>query len=165
MEAFDILDREGSPTGIRARRGDVLSKGQYYMGAHAYIHNSKGEFLLQQRSKNKNFLPLGWDIHMGHVMAGETSESAIKREIYEEIGVKVHHVSFYKRMVWDKYNHIIDVYVLEADIDLSKLVLEKSEVEDVKYVSKNEMIDLIRQMDYRPVDYRQAMESYVEGIR
>ena len=59
------------------------------MGVHAYIHNNNWEFILQKRSKDKDFLPSGWDIHMGHVMAAETSEKAIIREVFEEIGLEV----------------------------------------------------------------------------
>jgi len=89
MEHFDILYEDGSLSGKKAKKGESLKQGQYYLGAHAYIHNSKGGFLLQQRSETKDFLPGGWDIHMGHVMAGETSEEAIIREIHEELGIKM----------------------------------------------------------------------------
>jgi 8-oxo-dGTP diphosphatase len=81
MEYFDILNEEGIKNGEIAPKGEQLSNGQYYLAVHAYIHNSKGDFLLQKRSETKEFLPGAWDIHMGHVMAGETSETAIIREI------------------------------------------------------------------------------------
>lgn len=164
MEYFDILNRDGSKSGNVATKGEQLSCGQYYMGAHAYIHNYKGEFILQKRSKTKEFLPSGWDIHMGHVMAGETSEEAIIREVFEEIGMNVEKVTFIKRIVWEKYNHIIDIYVIVEDINLSELILQKSEVEDVKYISRDDMIKLIGKMDYRPEEYRKVMENYVRKI-
>lgn len=165
MEYFDILNRDGSKSGQIAPKGEEMSDGQYYLGVHAYIHNSKGEFLLQQRSETKEFLPGGWDIHMGHVMAGETSEAAIIREIHEELGIKVEDVTFIKRITWEKYNHFIDIYVVCKEIDSCDLVLQKSEVEDVKYISREEMIKLIRSMDYRPEEYRIIMENYVREMQ
>lgn len=164
MEYFDILNIDGSLSGQKALKGEVLSKGQYYLGAHAYIHNSKGEFLLQKRSKTKEFLPGGWDIHMGHVVTGETSETAIIREMYEELGIKIENVTFIKRIIWEKYHHFIDIFVVIKDIDICDLTLQKSEVEDVKYISKDEMVKLIRGMDYRPKEYRTVMEKYVREI-
>lgn len=164
MEYFDILNRDGSKTGQIAPKDAPLSDNQYDLGVHAYIYNSKGDFLIQKRVDTKTFLPGGWDIHMGHVMAGETSKSAIIREIHEELGVKVDEVTFLKRIVWEKYNHFIDIYVLCKDVDLSDLTLQKSEVADVKYISKDEMLELIRNMDYRPAEYRTAVENYVKGL-
>lgn len=101
---------------------------------------------------------------MGHVMAGETSKAAIIREIHEELGIKVDDVTFLKRIVWEKYNHFIDIYVLCKDVDLCDLTLQKSEVADVKYISKDEMLELISNMDYRPAEYRTAVENYVKGL-
>jgi len=161
MEYFDILNKDGSISGKKAPKGQELSYGQYYLGVHAYIHNSKGEFLLQKRSVTKEFLPGGWDIHMGHVMTGETSKEAIIREIHEELGLDLEDVTFIKRVIWEKYNHFIDIYIACKDINMSDLVLQKSEVEDVKYVSKEDMIKLIRNMDYRTEDYRSSMETYI----
>lgn len=164
MEYFDILNKDGSRSGNIAPKGKELSEGQYYLGVHAYIHNSKGEFLLQKRAKTKDFLPGGWDIHMGYVMAGETSEIAITREIQEELGIKIDNLNFVKRIVWEKYNHFIDIYGLCEDIDVCDLTLQKSEVEDVSYISRDKMIELIRNMDYRPEEYRIIMEDYVKSI-
>lgn len=57
-----------------------------------------------------------------------------------------------------------DIFVVCKDISISDLILQKSEVEEVKYVSRDEMINLIRNMDYRPEEYRIVMENYVRGI-
>ena len=70
-----------------------------------------GDFLLQKRSKTKDLLQGGWDIHMGHVIAGETSETAIIREIHEELGIKIEDVTFIKRITWEKHNHFIDISI------------------------------------------------------
>jgi mutator protein MutT len=164
MEYFDILNKDGSKSGKIAPKDAVLEKGQYDLGAHAYIHNSKGNFLIQKRSETKAFLPGEWDIHMGHVMAGETSETAIIREIHEELGIKVDDVTFLKRITWEKYQHFIDIYVMNKDIDIDKLILQESEVDAVKYISRDEMIKLVRKMDYRPEEYRNIMEDYVKTI-
>lgn len=161
MECFDILNRDGSQTGEIAIKDSPLLDDQYDLGVHAYIHDSKGNFLIQKRKMTKTFLPGGWDIHMGHVIAGETSKEAIIREINEELGIKLTDITFLKRILWEKYNHFIDIYVLCKDIDLSELTLQDSEVDDAKYITSTEMIELIKNMDYRPEDYRTTMKNYV----
>jgi len=129
-----------------------------------HIYNSKGEFLIQKRAKTKQFLPGGWDIHMGHVMAGETSKEAIIREIDEELGIKIDDIAFIKRVLWEKYNHFIDIFVLYKDINISDLTIQKSELDDVKFISAEEMINLIKSMDYRPEEYRTFMNDYINEI-
>jgi isopentenyldiphosphate isomerase len=164
MEYFDVLNRDGSKTGQIAPKDAPLADNQYDLGVHAYIYNSKEEFLIQKRVETKDFLPGGWDIHMGHVITGETSREAMLREIHEELGIKVHDITFIKRVLWEKYNHFFDIYVLCKDIDISNLTLQKSEVADIKYISKNEMLELISHMDYRPKEYRDAIWDYIKSI-
>ena len=164
MESFDILDKDGCSSGLIANKGEDLLKGQYYLGVHAYIYNDKGEFLLQQRSRNKEFLPLGWDIHMGHVLAGESSEEAIRREVFEEIGIKVDEINHMDRVVWEVHNHMIDIYTIQQDINIKDTVLQASEVEAIKYVSKDEMLALVDKMDYRPHEYRKRIKSFINEI-
>lgn len=164
MEYFDVLNKDGSKSGQIAPKGKKLVNGQYNLGVHAYIHNSKGDFLIQKRSKTKEFLPGGWDLHMGHVMSGETSETAIIREIHEELGIKLENVTLIKRITFEEYHHFIDIYSVIKDIDISDLILQKSEVEDAKYICRDEMINLIRSMNYRTEEYRIIMENYVRGI-
>ncbi|WP_346936586.1 NUDIX domain-containing protein [Clostridium sp.] len=164
MEYFDILNRDGSKSGKIAPKDEELLEGQYDLGVHAYIHNSKGEFLIQKRAKTKQFLPGGGDIHMGHVMAGETSKEAIIREVDEELGIKIDNIAFIKRVLWEKYNHFIDIFVLCKDINISDLTIQKSELDDVKFISAEEMINLIKSMDYKPEEYRTFMNDYINEI-
>ena len=149
MEQFDILDKNGCPIGATADKGMPLDNGQYYLGTHAYIFNSKNEFLLQQRALDKDFLPGGWDIHMGRVTAGETSKEGIIREIKEEIGLTfpAHKIRFVGRVIREIYHHIIDLYFLQIDFELDKLNLQKKEVIGVKSVCAGEMLALVSSMD------------------
>ena len=89
MELFDILDKDGKPTGLTATKGTQLQDGHYYLGIHVYIFNSSMEFLLQQRSYDKTFLPGGWDVVLEHAIPGETSRECATRGIKEEIGIYV----------------------------------------------------------------------------
>lgn len=163
MERFDVLDREGQPMGKTACKGVELPKGQFYLGVHAYIHNARGEFLLQQRALDKAFRPGGWDVHMGHVVAGETSLEAVRREVHEEVGLPEASLApqLIGRMVWDCYHHLIDIYAIELEFDLASLVMQPEEVIGVKSVPAQEMMGLIQAMDYRPEGYRDLVSRYL----
>jgi len=163
-EQFDILDINGMPTGI-ADKGTLLKDGQYYLGIHAYIYNSDGE-LLQQRSYNKNFLPGGWDVVLEHVIAGESSLEGAMRGIKEEIGLFVSKsdMKFAGRFIWNTYHHIIDVYFVKANFNVSALLLQNEEVISAKMVSKDDMLELLSSMDYRPAEYRKHITCKIDEI-
>ena len=166
MEQFDILDKNGNPTGLTADKGSRLSRGQYYLGTHAYILNSSLEFLIQQRAFTKKFLPGGWDVHLEHVIAGETSQECVLRGLDEEIGLFVSEADIltHKRFVWEEYNHLIDVYFFQVEFELNLLTLQKDEVVDVKAVPLDDMSALVSKMHYRPDEYRQYIMGEIKRL-
>ncbi|MEN6314443.1 MAG: NUDIX domain-containing protein [Clostridiaceae bacterium] len=166
MEQFDILNKNGEPTGITANKGTKLKDRQYYLGVHAYIYNSSNEFLLQQRAFSKAFLPGSWDIHMGHVVAGETSREGIIREIQEEIGLSFpqNDVHFVGRVFWESYHHIIDIYFLKIDFNISELSLQSEEVIGTKVISITDMLTLVSNMHYRPNEYREIVMNEINKL-
>jgi 8-oxo-dGTP pyrophosphatase MutT (NUDIX family) len=103
---------------------------------------------------------------MGHVISGETSKTAIKREVQEEIGLRcrIGDFRFIGRTVWEVYNHMIDVYLIQTDFAVSKLSLQKDKVIGVKVVSLNDMLALIASMDYRPLEYREMVSGALTGL-
>ena len=52
-----------------------------------------GAVLLGKRAPTRALAPGVWDIFGGHVKPGERAEDALVREIYEELGVRVTHLS------------------------------------------------------------------------
>ena len=73
----------GSGTGAEARE-----KGITYRIIRIFLFNSKGELLIQKRSKNVPS-PEKWDQSVGgHVDEGESYLEAAVRELNEEMGIK-----------------------------------------------------------------------------
>lgn len=167
-EKFDIIDINGNRTGEVSEKGKgtLLKDGQYYLGVHAYIYNSRNEFLLQQRALDKEFLPGGWDIHMGHVIAGETSKNGIIREIQEEIGLHAQddRVRLIGRVIWEIYHHMIDIYFLQNDFEIDELRFQRDEVIGAKVVSVLDMLTLVSKMDYRPKEYRTIVSAEIKRL-
>ena len=54
---------------------------------HVWIRNSKGEYLISQRSANRPTFPLMWECVGGSVVKGEDSMQGAIREAKEEVGI------------------------------------------------------------------------------
>jgi isopentenyldiphosphate isomerase len=85
-EYLDIVDEDDKVTG-RDTRDNVHKNYQIHRGIHVLVINSKGEILIQKRSKNKSYYPGYYDASVGaQVKSGETYEEAALRETNEELG-------------------------------------------------------------------------------
>ena len=165
METFDIYTADGMRTGRTAPKGTLCGEGEYYLGAHMYLYNSQGRFLLQKRAETKAIMPGEWEIHMGHAAAGENGLDTARRELAEEIGVVVPAEDFVHvaRFVWRRYHHLIDVFFCRADPELSELTLQEEEVSAVKWISREEMIAFVEALEDKPVGYREAVLEYLRN--
>lgn len=123
-----------------------VPEGYYNIVVLAFIKNSKGEFLLQKTSKNKGSM---WAVTGGHVKAGQTSLACVIDEIKEELGVYIDENDIQLFKTYKYETAFKDVYYIEKDIDLSKLVYEKDELEYAKYFTVNEINKLIENGELR----------------
>ena len=69
-----------------------------------------------------------------------------------------------KRVFWDLYHNIIDIYFLRTEFDLNGLSLQDEEVIGAKTVSAAEMVSLAADMDYIPREYRQAVSDEIRRL-
>ena len=90
MEMWDIYDIEKKRTGRTMKRNDWNMKpDEYHLTVLAIIRRSDGRFLITQRVLTKSWAPGWWEVSGGGVQAGETSLSAVCRELFEETGIDV----------------------------------------------------------------------------
>ncbi len=162
-ELMDLYTPDGRFTGQTIERG--ADKGENFtMGVHVILYDSQGRFLLQKRSETRHFRPGQWEITMGHVLAGESPADSALREVREELGAQLRPedlVKLYRWVDWKNHMHT-DVYFVRAELDESSLILQKEEVIGMQWVSKQEMLEFVRDMDYRTEDYRAVVEAYIE---
>ena len=149
-EYVDLYDENKQLTGEKIFREKgkkfLTPKGKYTIVVITFIINSEGKYLIQKTSTRKNGV---WALIGGHVKSGQTSVIAIKEEIFEEIGIDID-VNDIKLFKTYKYEDAFkDVYVINQDIDLNKVKLEKDEVEKVIYLTKEEIYDLIKNNNLR----------------
>ena len=155
MELFDILNPDGSKTGIVRERVVAHREGSLHATVHMWIvrpnEKSGYDVLLQKRSQTKDSNPGSYDISSaGHVDAGdEILESAI-RELKEELGIEakpeeLHYIGvhygafeaeFYGKMFRDR--ELSSVYVYTESVEIENLKLQKEEVEAVRWMDYEE---------------------------
>ena len=65
-----------------------MTIGRFYGGVGALIHSPHtNKYLLLKRSESKDFAPGAWECVTGRVDQGEGFEDAVRREVFEELGV------------------------------------------------------------------------------
>lgn len=143
MELRDIYNSKGYKTGVRKERSEKLEDGEYYLATEVWIINSCSKILIQQRSSNKDVLPNMWGLTTGCMVSGEGTAEGALREVKEEIGLSIEkdELNFIRRIF--RENSIWDIYFVYKDVELSKLILQKEEVSNVKFVSIEEFNNML----------------------
>lgn len=143
-EKWDILDENGVPTGRTTLRGrNYLKNGEYHLVVHIWIVSKDGRFLVQRRSDSKKLMPGEWAATGGAAISGESSFSAAKRELFEELSISSNENTLKKLLRIKKRNSILDVWFTVCDIPAQNLTLQESEVAEVKWVSLKELKEMI----------------------
>lgn len=142
-EMWDIYDKNRNLTGKTCKRGSLFQPGDFHMVVHVCILNSKNEMLIQQRQPFKHGWPNMWDITMGgSALSGETSQMAAERELFEEIGLKLDLSNVRPYFTINFNQGFDDYYVLRYDVELSQLIPQKEEVQQLKWAGKEEVLKM-----------------------
>ena len=150
MEWLDIYDEHGNRTGKTAERGTFLSKGEYFLCAHVILENTDGLFLIQQRSDTKATRPGQWDITAGAVDCGEVSLDGALREAKEEVGLTLPREKM-QFLFRDK----------RRSFSLQDCTMQESEVQDLRLVTRKELLDLLEQMSHRSPNYKRRLTEFL----
>lgn len=143
MELWDIYDKNRIKTGETMERGKI-PEGAYHLVVHICLFNSNNEMLIQQRQPFKEGWSNMWDLTVGgSAVAGDTSQTAAERELFEEIGYKKDFSNIRPQFSINFDCGFDDYYLLEEEIDIKKLNLQYEEVQQVKWASKDEILELI----------------------
>ena len=176
-EYFDIYDESGAPTGKIVSRSEAHEKGILHAAVHIYVYRKTArgmDILLQKRADDKDSFPSCWDTSCaGHVSAGETFFQTVKRELSEELGIKVKDGEaknlFTKIVTKNNVFHgkpfldreIYSVYCLERDIPAEEIVFQKEEISAVKWMDSELLLERLEAKDE---DYCIMLDTYREFL-
>lgn len=149
MELWDLYNERRKLTGRDHIRGEEVPHGYYHLVVHVWIRNSKGEYLISQRSADRPACPLMWECVGGSVMKGEDSLTGALRETQEEVGLVLspeHAALVYSvvgRVVNEvKFSDILDVWLLEYDGPVSLEQATTREVAQAAWMTKSQIREL-----------------------
>ncbi len=109
-----------------------------------FIKNHDGKFLIQKTNKEKGSK---YSSTGGHVTHGENGMTTIMRELKEELGINVNENEI-KEVAQEKNPKkpcLINLYLLEKDLDINKMNLQKEEVQSVNWMTIDEILSLINE--------------------
>lgn len=154
MEYLDIVDEQGQPTGEIVSRTLAHTEGIRHRTAHIWIVRRKNEHfqvLTQKRAMSKDSFPGKYDTSSaGHIQAGDEPLASGLRELAEELGLHAKpedlafagciHGNFAEEFHGKIFrdNEIAFVYVYQQPVDIETLVLQKEEVESVRWFDLEE---------------------------
>ena len=117
--------------------------GEYNLYVHVCIMNNEGKFLIQKRSPYKEMYPNTWSQTGGAVDSGETSLEGAIRECKEELGIDLNKENMEFMLSFKRKSSFVDVWLARQNINLEDIVMEKEEVSEVKWVTKEELGKMI----------------------
>lgn len=163
MELWDLYDDDGNRTGKTIEREkSSFGNSENHLVVHIYIRNNNGEFLIQKRSMKKKMMPGIWDITGGAVVYGENSIDGAIREVEEEIGILLKSDDLKLITRFHRPHCFIDIWDVKKDIDLSRCILQENEVDEVKYVQKEELFDMFKNGPYFDDGYNKIIYEYYQ---
>jgi isopentenyldiphosphate isomerase/intracellular septation protein A len=149
-EWLPIVDEDGKIIGKAPR--SVCHRGEKLLHpvVHLHVLNNQKHVYLQKRPLNKLVQPGKWDTAVGgHISAGETLETALKREAWEEIGLQNFAVRLVKTYRWDSNIESELVYVFVSH-DFKSIHLHSDEVEEGRFWTPKQIESGIGQGIFTP---------------
>lgn len=162
-EIWDIYDENANRTGRTMKRGEPKA-GEYMLCVHVYLYTPDGKFLVQKRAMNKESHPGEWDVTGGAVLSGEDSIDGAIRETEEEIGIKLDRSELLLVGRLKRKKNFVDIYFVEKKFDLSDCLLQKEEVDEIKLVGYDEMLDLAMNSRRRDDEYLGVLKDAFKKI-
>ena len=152
-EFLEVYSTVGTKTGQKKSKSEIHRKGLFHSTVHVWIFTEEGNILIQKRSKKKELNPGIWDVSVaGHIKFNENIKKAAKRETLEETGININTKDLLKIGVYRSINihptaidkEFFHTYILKIDKNSINLDFKNNEVDDLKFISIEEMESLIK---------------------
>lgn len=144
-ELLLTVDDSNNPIEPRSRN-EVHAKGYWHRTTHIWVMNSKQQILCQKRSLLKDTNPGKWESFFGgHLMPGQDYLEGTIKELKEELGINLQKDKFHffqiHKCISDK--EFQGIYYIKWDETTDNLILEKEEIDQVKWFSISELIEIL----------------------
>ena len=151
-EYFDVYDEKGNLLGKALRSECHGNPALIHCTIHvAVMHPENGSLLLQKRRMDKDIQPGKWDTAVGgHLACGENFETAARRELAEELGIKeeleLQHL-FDSRIRNEIESENIRVFGVKL---AGPFDYQRSEIDGVRFWNAEELADPANRREFTP---------------
>lgn len=161
-ERVDLYDSNRLFLNKTMNRKDSPQSGEFFIVVHGLLINKFGDILIQQRVSSKELWPNLWDVSCsGALIAGESSQEGLEREIYEELGIRIDLSNTPPTLTASFEQGFSDYYVIKCDKILDELVIEPNEISDLKWVKPSIIFEYIDQHKFVPYN-KQFLKALLE---
>ena len=162
MEYRNLYGKNRNLISKKIAKGEPVPKGYNINIVVCFMENSEGKFLMQKRSPEKDGL---WATTGGHPKSGENSLTGMHTEILEELGLDINPNELKLVTTVQDNKYICDIYYLKKDINIiDDIIMQTSEVANVKYLTKNEIEDMYKKSNFKKSHYH-IFEDYLKAIK
>jgi len=138
-EWVPIVDETGKITGQSPRSQVHNGSKILHPVVHLHVINRNKALLLQKRPESKLIQPGKWDTAVGgHISAGETLEQALKKEAFEEIGLKYFSAKLRKTYKWESEIESELVYLFTT-FDFKNYRVHSDEIDEARFWTKKQI--------------------------
>ncbi|WP_347841095.1 NUDIX domain-containing protein [uncultured Draconibacterium sp.] len=149
-EWVPLVDENGKVTGQAPRSNVHDGSKLLHPVVHLHVLNKNGAILLQKRPQHKLIQPGKWDTAVGgHITAGETLEQALKKEAFEEIGLKYFSAKLQKVYKWESEVESELIYLFTTH-NTKGIGIQSDEVDELKFWTKNQVAKNIGEDVFTP---------------
>ncbi len=166
MELWDAYNEAGEKLGFDLIRGEKIPEGAYHLVCEVVVQSPDSDFLLMQRSWEKEVSPGRWEIGAGgSATKGESPLEAACRELQEETGIEAAGAlrELY-RVVHREPHAIYYGYLLVTDWPKNQIVLQAGETISYRWLSREEFLDFYDN-GLSIGSQKSRLKEFVEGIR
>ena len=144
MEMVDLYDENRLPLGRTAERYAPKGEGEYRVVVHICVFDSRGRLLIQQRSREKAVWPEAW-------------------EFREELGVALDLTGVRPSCTVNFDGGFDDFFLVERDLGLEELTLQKEEVARARWAELPEILDMVDRGEF--IDYPKSFLAFLFDMR
>jgi len=164
IEYFPIVTEDGTVISKATRKECHSGTFLLHPVIHLHVFNSQGELYLQKRAMDKDIQPGKWDTSVGgHVDYGEEIETALKREVREELAIIDFNPVFLIRykFVSDREAELVHTYYTVYD---GNIQVDPGEISEGRFWRITDIEDQLEKNVFTP-NFEKEFRMCIQGLK